>query len=394
MRPKLSDRTIALLILLTFATVLLIERLQAAQQNEIPLSTTSDADQGASALASWLAEMEYEVVTSDVLTEFAVPAGTDVIFMLEPIDRVTASEHEVLNRWVNDGGTMIVSGQAAVTAEYLTNFNLTLQPNFLVSEEAADEAVELPLMTEPIIEQNDDSALFNPVMVTDQRDMVIHARDGSGGWLITQEAGRGRYIFVSRPQIFTNQGLLEENNRQVTLNIIGLIDPGAIVWFNEWHHGLRLDPFDQERLSGPADWLRFTAPGRSLLFGLLVIFVFLALSGRRLGRAEPPREEIRRRRAVEYVQAIADLTRRIGRQDELQTHYYHRLKRILGRRYRLDPQLGDEAYAADVAAYAPQIDPQELAQLLNQLRIRKMNEKELIEAAQKVDEYENPGRRT
>lgn len=393
MRPKLSDRTIALLVLLTFATILLIERLQAVQQNEIPLSTTSDADQGASVMAGWLAEMGYEVVNSERLTEFAVPAGTDVVFMLEPIEPVTESERAILNRWVNDGGTMIVGGQGPVTAEYLTNFDLILMPNFLRSAEEADEAVELPFMTEPIIEQDEDPSLFNPVLVTDQRDMVIHARDGSGGWLITQEAGRGRYIFVSRPQIFTNQGLLEENNRQVTLNIIGLIDPGATVWFNEWHHGFRMDPFDQERLSGPADWLRFTAPGRSLLFGLLVIFVFLALSGRRLGRAEPPREEIRRRRAVEYVQAIADLTRRIGRQDELQTHYYHRLKRILGRRYRLDPQLSDEAYAAEAAAYAPQIDPQELSQLLNQLRVRKMNEKELIEAAQKVDEYENPGRK-
>ena len=96
---------------------------------------------------------------------------------------------------------------------------------------------------------------------------------------------------------------------------------------------------------------------------------------------------MRRRAPLEYITAIANLKRRAGHRAAVLSHYRHRLKRSLGRRYRLDPTLSDEEYVSQLAKLNPNLDNIALRNLLTRLRRRPGNETEMIQLAREVSTW-------
>ena len=70
-------------------------------------------------------------------------------------------------------------------------------------------------------------------------------------------------------------------------------------------------------------------------------------------------------------------------------HYHQQIKRKLGQRYRLDPNLNDKEYVDTLASYNPDLDKDELLSLLNRLQNKNPNEAEMVrlaaEAAKWID---------
>lgn len=382
-----GDRTLAILILLALTGFLVIERMQAGQEDQLPpFSSDSDQPDGLSALASWLAELGYDVIDPFPRPVFAIPSGTDLVFVVEPSTPLLDEDVKTLKLWVEGGGTLIISGLGQPIQALYSQFDLEPRPVVSNRSEDSPPALANPLFIQPPITASVPPGFFDFRFAADDPVFVPLLADEDGAWLAAADQGSGRVIVVSRPTLLTNQSLKDNGPRQLALNLAGLVEPGGRVWFDEWHHGQQVAGPLADRLSGPADWLRFTSPGRSLIFGLTAIFAFLILSGRRLGRAEPLPSAIGRRRAVEYVHAVADMTRRTGRRDELQAHYYQRLKRSLGRRHRLDPAMADEEFARRVGEFSPEIDPAKLLTLLHRLRQTQMTEKELVAAAVELNQ--------
>jgi hypothetical protein len=257
---------------------------------------------------------------------------------------------------------------------------------YLNANESITLTAQSPLLKSPPLTQPA-RARPNAYLRPDHDDFVTHLAVGSKPVMVSFSLGEGQVIICTASFPFTNAGLKEEGNPELALNVVTAASRSdtpngkPIVWIDEWHHGVRSM---QPEAAGPQDWLRYTPSGRALLYTAAVIFVALVLGGRRFGRAVPLPKRIARRAPLEHITAIANLSRRAGHRQAVLRYHYQRLKRDLGRRYRLSPTLPDDEYAARLAEFNPNVDPQELLSLLARLQKRKVSESEMIQLAAEV----------
>jgi hypothetical protein len=95
--------------------------------------------------------------------------------------------------------------------------------------------------------------------------------------------------------------------------------------------------------------LQNTWPGRALIFASLAGFLYLVLSGRRLGPPVPldPRPA---RSSLEYIRGFAGLVRRSGRGEIARRRLRHDLRSGLARALGLDPAMPFDRVLATLAA--------------------------------------------
>ena len=159
-------------------------------------------------------------------------------------------------------------------------------------------------------------------------------------------------------------------------------EPGGTVWFDEWHHGIRPESARE------GNWLQRTPIGRSILYTIAVVFVWLLLRGRNFGRPVPLRQDIVRRSPLEYVTAVANLSRRAGHRQAVLRDTHDRLKRRLSTRYRLSPTLPNDEFVEKLAQYQPSLDKVTLLDLLTRLQKQNISESELVQLVQEATNFE------
>lgn len=365
----LSGGVVALLFLVTLIGAVYQARLESSAQS-LPLTTASTAPEGARALWLWLESLGYPV--SDGIGEtFALPPQTGAVLLLAPTERVTDAEWETLTPWLEQGGTLIVAGDRYGTQMALDHFEFTLRyfDTPVVTLTAQTPLWLSPPLTQPVTLES------RAYLATDRADFTTHFAVGDKPVLVSFKVQRGQVFLCATPHPFSNAGLKDPGNAALVLNLLaGRRARG--VWFDEWHHGARLPV-----RAGPETWLRTTAIGHALLYSAGVIFVALLLHGQNFGRPFIPPQFRYRRPPIEYITAIANLHRRAGhRADALRT-YHRQLKRALGRRYRLDPDLPDPEYVALLATCAPTVDAPALRALLRALRRTDVGEAEMLQLA-------------
>jgi hypothetical protein len=364
---KLSDRWLLAGLVALLMAISVIAALQQMQAAELPaLSASSNAPDGARALRLWLEELGYPVSDQPGAT-FAPPAEARLILMLEPTTQVTMAEWTLLDEWVEAGGTLILAGSrfAAFAAFGYYDVSLSMQEPF-------PAAPALPLFNSPPATAAGLTGLYlrvnraeaAPLLTADGRPIAL-----------TWRQGEGRVIVTTLTSLFSNAGLKQPGMAELTLNLISAAEPGPI-WFNEWHQGRR-EATAVEPL-GPVAWLQNTPAGQALFYAAAIIFIFLLLRGRRFGRPVPLPQAIARRTPLEYIAAIANLNRRAGHRTAVLAHYRQRLKRDLGWRYHLDPNLPDADYVKQLARYRPDLDGDRLYGLLQRLGRSQVSERELV----------------
>ena len=138
------------------------------------------------------------------------------------------------------------------------------------------------------------------------------------------------------------------------------------------------------------DWLYRTAPGRALLFALVVAALFWLTQGRRLGPALTPQAEMRRREAAEFVRALASLKRRAHVRSEVAAHHSQRFRVALVRSRALlhsaDAHEDDAAFMHRLRAESgwPAADLDQTELILHALR-HAPNEEALVKAVAEAD---------
>ncbi|MCP5098641.1 MAG: hypothetical protein GY943_24080, partial [Chloroflexi bacterium] len=209
---------------------------------------------------------------------------------------------------------------------------------------------------------------YVPLVATNGRPAILTFAQGDGTVMLSG---------LRRP--FTNIGLQEEASPQLVLNLLNRLGKIETVWFDEWHHGIR--PLDASAEINNSNWLQRTPAGWAIQYTILIIFVALLLRGRRFGRPVPLSQEINRRAPLEYITAIANLSRRAGHKTAVLRHNHDRLKKHLGHRYRLSPTMPDAEFIKQIAFYNPHIDIDELRTLLNQLSQKNVSENDMVRLA-------------
>jgi len=374
---KLSrDAWLAIGLIMVLLLVTIAAAIQQTRQQILPAySSLSTRPDGTQALALWLEQLNYSV-NRDVSTTFQPPPETGLIFMLEPFPGVTAEEWQTIDGWVEEGGILVLAGDSLGTALAMRRYRFNLS---FLSTATGTLTVQTPLLNSPPAQVN-----TRAVLQTSRNDFVTHLAVGSEPVLVSFEQEAGRVILSAAPYPFSNAGLKEAGNPALVLNIVSAAGQAGTVWFDEWHHGLRSM---RTQIVGPGNWLRYTPAGHALLYIAVVIFAALVLWGRHFGRPLPLPRNATRRAPLEYITAIANLSRRAGHRSAVLKQYHHWLKRGLGQRYRLNPTLPDDQYVAQLSRLNPALDGAALRNLLAQLQRKNVTESEMIQLAAQVSTW-------
>jgi hypothetical protein len=372
------DSWLAIGLLLSLIVITGLAALQRTQEVAPPLASFSAAPDGAKALRLWLEALGYEL-PEPVVSSFVPPLETDLILLLEPSVGITPEEWQVLDAWVEQGGQLTIVGQDFNAALAFRHYDFNLRYTTPIT---SAQVVQTPLWTAPPIDpaQVETDAFF----VTNRQDFVTHLALAGDPVIVSFKEAQGQVLLSAAAFPFSNAGLKEPGNPALVLNVVGAAGEGASIWFDEWHHGVRTQTAE---IVGPFNWLRFTPAGRSLLFVATVILVGLALRGRHFGRPVPLPNTLARRAPLEYITAIANLSRRAEHRPAMLEHYRQRLKRALGRRYGLNPTLPDAEYLAHLSQANPDFETDGLRELLAQLRRQQISENELVRLAAEVTTF-------
>lgn len=368
--------SIGILILLVLVTIVASLQNQAQQQHP-KLSSSSSAPDGALALKLWVQELHYNV-DEQVLANFLPPKDVSILFMLEPLFP-TEDELRALDDWVEAGGTLIAIGEQYGMYSLIDHYKFDFR---YLTDQSGTPVSGTPLFNSPsTVDLKHTNVRI--ALQSDRDDFVVLVADKGEPVLVSFEQGKGRVILGTMTEAFTNAGLKEAGNPELVLNILALAQTKSAIWFDEWHHGIR----NGEQILGPSEFLRRTAVGRSMLFVALVIFIVLFLQGRGFGRPIPLPLEIKRRGALEHITGIANLSRRAAHRSAVMLQYHQQIKRKLGQRYRLDPNMDDQEYVDTLAGYNASLEQDALRNLLKRLKQRDISETEMVHLATEASKW-------
>ncbi|MEW5871113.1 MAG: DUF4350 domain-containing protein [Chloroflexota bacterium] len=369
---------LGLILLLSLVTAAAAVQ-QIQQQKPPPLASFSNTPDGGRALRLWLETLGYTTLAETGDT-FDLSEEVALAWLLEPSTTVTAAEWESLDQWIESGGTLILAGVNWEARPAFEHFNFSLVYEL---DPRGQLLPQTPLLASPVIPGavNVQSPTF---LQSERSDFVVHLASASGPVLVSFAQGEGRVILGALNYPFSNAGLKEPGNPELALNLAAAAARPGQVLFDEWHHGVRPT---QRQIIGPGDWLRYTPAGRSILFLALVIFLALLLQGQAFGRPVPLLQETARRPPLEYITALANLSRRAGHRQAVLRQFYQQLKRSLGRRYRISPGLPDETYVAELSLVRPGLDAAALLSLLERLRRGQASEKEMVQLAREASAW-------
>ncbi|HEY0737614.1 MAG TPA: DUF4350 domain-containing protein, partial [Herpetosiphonaceae bacterium] len=304
------------------------------------------------------------------------------LFTLAPEEQITEAQAEETLRWVRSGGTLIL---VVPDPPLFGNQNKLLEQlqATVINDDDLDpvERAEVvqPLLTDPpllSVPVNTQS-----VLELSRDDYVPLLSSKLGPSVVGLQEGRGYVYLATSVFPFSNQGLRETGSAALILNLLARAPRDATVLFNEFHHGYNTPP----TLRGAIlrQWW-----GWSAFYAVLVVVLYIVLTGRRFGRPIPLRADVARRASAEYIHSLAMLFRRARKQSYMLEHYRNQLKRRLARPYGFVPPADDAAFVKELQRYHGANDEQaeRLRALLEQFR-RTANDEQLVRLVRAADAF-------
>jgi hypothetical protein len=381
MRKLSRDHWLAVALFGVMLALIVFTVWQEQREAELPpLTSFSNQPNGVHALYLWLEALGY---TPDNRSSFiyTIPHEAEMVLLLEPLLPPQEAELRLLENWVEAGGILFLAGRTFATQQAMAYFEVRIRIQTIV--ETADFQPTSPLWQSPPLTRPpgwSPSSYLDP----DVAGFTVQGAVDGRPVLLSRSLGQGQIWLASDPTIFTNEGLQQPGSAELVQNLVSLIGPDGLIWFDDWHRGIRPQETGVVDLN---DWLRRTPMGQAILLLAAILFVGLLLRGRPFGPPVPLPGESRRRAPLEYITAIANLSRRAGHTRAVAHDYQQRLKRHLAYRYRLNPNLPHAEFVEQLAAYDPNLDAGALLTLLNQLSQPRLSEAELVRLATAVAQW-------
>ena len=256
-------------------------------------SSASDAVNGTSAARSFAQAMGHP--TTQIEGNFSYPSQDGLMFVFTPTSPYSAQEASDTANWVRRGGVLVYASELG-DPELDRTLSVT-RINAGVSGQTQHANPVLDGVTTVSGGQ-----VVVPLNASADQVSILRSDGLATGYM--QRYGQGTIVVLADPLILCNGYLDKTDNGRLLADILGLVNPGSAVGFDEYHHGLILTDL------APQAWV--TTPwGAAILWFLVAIFIGLVLRGRRFGPVIQRPAEVARADA-EWAVAVGELLRRSG----------------------------------------------------------------------------------
>jgi hypothetical protein len=300
-------------------------------------SVYDDGGGGAAALRRYLEAMGASTTTLQG-ERFAPDVSTaSVLFILGATEAFTPTDAENVKKFVSAGGTAVVATDLGLFERPLLDaFGLSITGLALPGTHALSSAAFADPPARALAVDRAGSLSLGP------RALAL-ASDGRTTIAAAVREGRGTFYIVASLGPFLAAGLGQADNARVALAFAhDAVAQGGTVAFDEYHHGFH--PSADVLVLMQSTW-----PGRALVFAVAVGFLYLVLSGRRLGPSIPL-DGRPARSSLEYIRGFAGLVRRSGRGEIARRRLRRDLRGGLARALGLDPGMAFDRVLATLAA--------------------------------------------
>jgi hypothetical protein len=371
---------LACLVVLGLAAVLL----GRTAPSDVDPSSRSAGAAGTLALYQWLARLGLPVqrMTGDYTT-----SGANVLVVAAPLTSFSPAEADATVEFVRGGGELILAVDrvsAPAAGSLLSRLGALPAISGLLGGSTAGDTTQNASVTVPV----DPAGLVHTVPVrpgvdfdtTPQAAALLTAGDRVAGLAVPVGSGRA-YVFGS-PYPLSNDGLRRGDSAPLVLSLIDRAHGGHVV-FDEVHHGETGGGGARAALAGPV--------GLAGALAALAVVAYLALSGRRLGRAVPATDPARVPSATEFVNAMGALIEHAAQRGGVAARYASELKERVGSATGIDARLGDDAFLRAVESYDPgrAVAVRDALARCRALESSKPSEAQLVGLAREVDEAES-----
>ncbi len=266
-------------------------------------------------------------------------AGVQMLFLLGASDTISVADRQTLHDFVRLGGTLVVATDLALNERRLLDeFGAPPASSALP---AGRVAVRTAAFAPPVRAISID---YGVALAPRDVATTLVAAGGSPVVVVASE-GRGTVYVVGSLAPFLNETIGEVDNGRLALALTG---GAARVGFDEYHHGVRPAPTAPSITA----LLTGTWPGRAMLAAGVIVFLYVLLTGRRLGPPLPldPRPP---RSSIDYVRSFGGLARRSGRGEIPRRRLSHELERELAKQAGLDPRTDFARVTQAIASHSP-----------------------------------------
>lgn len=301
----------AVLMAVIGLNVLLYTDNRDEQESEVrgSRSTYSSRRYGTRAFFLLLRDLGYNVTQwEEPLDQLRDNPQITGLFIIGPPLPCAAEELTALEEWVKVGGYLVIADREIDGSMAGGTITLSTYP----------KQWRLPRVLQP----TPFTAGVNHVQLTEfaqgvraeHAPFTSHLGDQHDSVLIDFRYGRGRIVLLGEPYVLANNGIGIADNLLLSLNIVRDM-PSGVIAFDEYHHGYGANLVQRGGLAGVFlnlyEYFKPT-PVMGLLVQLgLVVGAWVYSRGRRFTRPIPLSEP-KRRRSLEYVDALASLARRQG----------------------------------------------------------------------------------
>ncbi len=326
------------IILLIILVVLIFYIPQPAY---LPYSTSSPEPDGTKALYLLL---EQEGFGSSRLTD-AVPRGQGLMVMVEPSGNLREQDWQQVLAWVNRGNTLLLASDNPEGLSKRYKYEIINVPGIPGTQQINS--------VNPLLRDVRELTLSGETRFKKHKAMTFTYGDEQGIFLAETVQGKGRIIFLTMPDLFTNKEINKKDNLILFLNIVRLYGQEG-VWFNEFANGFAW----REMKEGIFTWPLRLAAMQFVLAVLLLYYYW----GKRFGRAIPLPDKIGLV-SGDYVSSLANIYR-MGRARQLTLDsIYLGFKRDLAQYLGVADSLSNEELVK-IFSGRPRIDAEKLKDLL------------------------------
>jgi hypothetical protein len=224
-------------------------------------------------------------------------SASRALVVLQPETPVNPQARAAFDAVPEHGGTLVLAGDSLAWVVYARTLGVTAEPvEPELSEVATPDGLRFRLASRYRLR----APGAEPLLVRD-----------NGDWAgLRLPYKQGALIVLASPGPLTNAGLRDDQAARFVFRQILMPAQGGTLGFDEVDHSYTPAASDPNTLG---TLVFATSGGRAVVYAGLVLFMYLLLSGRRLGPALVPRPSTEADRTMfEHVQMLANLYRRAG----------------------------------------------------------------------------------